>query len=422
MSTGAEARGDTAMGGNQPSTKQGIDPGSPGTRPRRTLKLGQRAAQAVLVILLAAGCFLSLFPWGRAFTRTALLLPALIGASEPAPLVLAGDSVRFRRITMSSAIGPIFLDLYEPTTPPPPIPGGREAIIDIAGAGDQRAVPQLINLQRSFAREGIVTVNVGTSALFNYQVSARDGEAVVQAFELLEHWPGVDPHHIGIISFSVGDLLACVGAADPRIRDRVAFLGMLGGYFDATSLLGTVGRRAQDVDGKMQPWQPMPSTFYTLANTVSSLFSPTEKKLMLRAFPFDKITPPLTARQQAQLSPTVAALYHLLEGDEPGSVDRNLAALSPQMKALLSQLSPMSVINQIHAPIHLLHDRNDLSIPFSQALEFAAALARLHHPYDFAAYSIFSHVQVRSNLDLGQLLGDGTRLFGVLDSILLVGS
>ena len=107
---------------------------------------------------------------------------------------------------------------------------------------------------------------------------------------------------------------------------------------------------------------------------------------------------------------------------EPSSVDRNLAALSPQMKALLSQLSPMSYINQIHAPIHLLHDRNDLSIPFSQAPEFAAALARLHQPYDFASYGIFSHVQVKSNLNLGQVLGDGTRLFGVLDSILLVGS
>lgn len=386
------------------------------------MKLGQRAAQAALILLLAAGGFLSLFPWGRAFTRSALLLPSLIGVSEPAPLVLAGDSVSFKRITISSSSGPIFLDIYQPTTPPPPIPGGREAIINVAGAGDQRKVPQLINLERSLAREGIVTVNVGTPKLFNYQLSAADGEAVVQAFQLLEHWPGVNPQHIGIITFSVGDFLACVGAADPRIRDHVAFLGFLGGYFDATTLLATVARRSQVIDGKVQSWQPMPSTFYTLANTVNSLFSPTEKKLMLQAFPFNRIAPPLTRQQQAQLSPTVAAFYHLLEGDEPSSVDHNLAALSPQMKALLTQLSPMSYINQIHAPIHLLHDRNDLSIPFSQAQEFAAALARLHHPYDFAAYSIFSHVQVKSNLALGQLLGDGTKLFEALDSILLVGS
>jgi hypothetical protein len=410
------------MDDKQPSTRQKIDPGSAKARPKRTLKLGQRAAQAALALLLSAGCFLSLFPWGRAITRSILLLPALISVSEPAPLVLAGDPVRFRRITISSGIAPVFLDIYEPARPPPPIPGGREAIITIVGAGDNRNVPQFLNLAQTFAREGVVVVNVGTPALFQYKVSARDGEAVVQAFELLEHWPGVDPHHIGILSFSVGDLLACVGAADPRIRDRVAFLGIIGGYFDVTSLLRIVGRRAQNVDGQTQPWHPITTDLYTLASSVSSLLSPAENKLLQKAFPLNNFAPPLTAQQQAQLAPDAAAYYHLLEGDEPGRVDHNLTALSPQMKALLIQLSPMSVIDQIRAPIHLLHDRNDSSIPFTQAQEFAAALARMHHPYDLAAYSIFSHVLIQSNLGLAQLLSDGTKLFQALNSILLVGS
>lgn len=389
---------------------------------QHTLKMGRRAAQAVLVLLLGAGCFLSLLPWGRAFTRSAFLLPALISASEPVPLVIAGDPVRFRRITISSTNGPVFLDMYEPDTPPPPIPGGREAIIDAVGVGDNRNVPQLVNLSRSFAREGIVVVNIGTPTLFQYKVSPRDGEAVVQAFELLERWPGVDPQRIGIIAYSAGVTPACLGAADPRIRDRVAFLAIFGGYFDATSMLGTFGRRAQFIDGHMQPWQPDSTPLYALISTVSSLLSPTDNTLLRKAFPVDKIGPPLTAQQQAQLSPDAAAFYHLLEGDEPGNVDRNFNALSPQMKALLIQVSPMLVFDQIRAPIQLLHDRNDPSIPFTQSQEFAAALARSHHPYDFAAYSIFSHVQIQSNLSLGQLLSEGTKLFQALYRILLVGS
>src|SRR6266487_529011 len=290
----------------QPSTRQGIDPGSPGAKPKRTLRLGQRAAQAALAFLLCAGCFFSLFPWGRSLARSTFLLPAVISASEPAPLVLAGDSVRFRRITLSSTIGPVFLDIYEPATPPPLIPGGREAIIEVVGAGDNRAVPQLVNLSQSLAREGIVVVNVGTPTLFNYQVSARDGEAVVQAFEFMEHWPGVDPQHIGIIAFSVGDLLACVGAADPRIRDRVAFLALLGGYVDVTSLLRAVGRRAQVVNGQTQPWQPISIDLYVLARSVSGLLSSTDQRLLQQAFPLATIAPPLSAQQQAQLSPDAA--------------------------------------------------------------------------------------------------------------------
>jgi len=39
-----------------------------------------------------------------------------------------------------------------------------------------------------------------------------------------------------------------------------------------------------------------------------------------------------------------------------------------------------------------------------------------------SAYSIFSHVVIQGNLNLPQELGDGSKLFGVLTSILLVGS
>ena len=155
---------------------------------------------------------------------------------------------------------------------------------------------------------------------------------------------------------------------------------------------------------------------------MSSLLSLTDQQLLQQAFPLTTRALPLTAQQQAQLSPDATAYYHLLEGDEPGSVDGNLAALSPPLKVLLNQLSPLSVLGQIRAPIHLLHDRNDPSIPFTQGQEFAAALARIHHSYDFAAYGIFSHVQVQSNLGLAQELGDDTKLLGVLDSMLLVGS
>src|SRR5205085_4576679 len=170
------------------------------------------------------------------------------------------------------------------------------------------------------------------------------------------------------------------------------------------------------VDGQTRAWHPVTTTLYVLAYSMSSQLSPTDQKLLQKAFPLTKFGPPLTTQQQAQLTPGAAAFYHLLEGDEPGSVDRNLAALSPQIKALLIQLSLMPFIDQLRAPIHLLHDRNDPSIPFTQAQEFATALDRIHHPYDLAAYSIFSHVLVQSNLGLGQVLSDGSKLFQALYS------
>ncbi|HET9918269.1 MAG TPA: hypothetical protein VFQ30_00410, partial [Ktedonobacteraceae bacterium] len=116
------------------------------------------------------------------------------------------------------------------------------------------------------------------------------------------------------------------------------------------------------------------------------------------------------------------AAYHLLEGDEPDKVDANIAALTPQIKTLLQQLSPSSVINQIRAPIYLLHDRNDQFVSFTQSRDFAQALTRINHPHDFAELGIFQHVEVRPDLTLNQTLTDGTNLSRILTEMLLAGS
>src|SRR5690349_5636451 len=157
----------------------GRSEGAAELRGRVGVGVGRRwwVTRVVLVCLWGMGVLMALTPWGRSLTRSALLLPALMDGSEPAPLVLAGDAVRFRRMTIASADGPAFVDLVGPVGAVPLSPGGREAIIDVVGVGDNRDVPQLVSLSRSLAREGVVVVNVGTPRLFQYQVAARDGEA-----------------------------------------------------------------------------------------------------------------------------------------------------------------------------------------------------------------------------------------------------
>lgn len=390
------------------------------SKAKQSRGVGTLLARILLVLLFGTSFFLSVFPWGRAIVRTSLLLPALISASEPPPLSLLGDAVSFKRTTISSRNGPIFLDIYEPTTSPPLVPGVHAAIINIVGVGDNRNAAQLINLSRSFAREGIVVVNMGTPALFNFQVTTQDSEAVVQTFQTIAHWPGVDPNRIGILGFSAGGTLACLAAIDPRIRDRLAFITLFGSYFNATSLLRDFGRRALIVNGHSQPWQPYYVPEQVLSNAMSSTLTSTESKLFQQTFVQNGR--PLDASQQSQLSPSAAAAYHLLEGDEPARVDANLALLSPQMRAKLEQLSPSSVISGVHAPIYLLHDRSDQYVPFTQSRDFAAVLAHIHHVYDFAEFGIFSHVEVRAGLNYGQLLGDGSQLFRIVSKMLIPAS
>lgn len=408
----------------QEHTQQAVTPPVAGNaapaKTKRRRRFGSTIARVVLVLLFGIGFFLSVFPIGRAGLRATLLLPTLLMASEPAPMAVLDEPVRRTRMTISSRDGPVYLDIYAPTTTAPLVSRTRGGVIMIPGIGDNRNVPQLVNLSLALARAGLVVMNMTTPTLINYNLSAQDSDGVVQAFNVLAHWPGVSAHRIGLIGFSGGGPIICFAAADPRIRDQVAFVALFGSYFNATSLLRAVGRRALTVNGHVQPWQPNPFPIQVLANVISGTLPSSEGSRLQNAFtPGGKL---LTAQDLAQLSPSTVAAYHLLAGDEPNQVDANLAALPSQAHALLDELSVNRVIGQIRVPIYLLHDRSDTSVPFTESRDFAAALMRIHHPYDLAEFGIFEHVEVRADLGIGQVLGDAPRLLHVLSEILLPSS
>ncbi|MFI5272267.1 MAG: hypothetical protein ACHQ4H_04445 [Ktedonobacterales bacterium] len=388
-------------------------PAHPQRLPRRAI-----VARVVLVLLFALGTFAALVPVGRAATRAALLLPALITLQQPAPLVAAGDPVRHTQHQLSGTTGPIYLDEYAPTGPPPPIPGARQGVVIISGVGDNRGVDQLINLSTSLARAGLVVVNVTTDTLIDYDLSAADADAVVRAVQFTQRLPGVGADRVGILGFSAGGALASLAAADPRDRDTLAFITLFGGYFDATSLLADYGRRGYTVaSGQFVQWQPDIVPLTVFANAIADTLPPDQGEALRSAFTIYGFAP-LTPDQLATLSLPAAAAYHLLAGDQPSLAEANIAALSAPMRALLMSLSPDSVVARIRAPIYLLHDRNDQFIPYTQSRMFSAALDQLAHPHQYAEFGIFAHVEVKSGVGGWQLVQDGATLFRLLSGML----
>jgi hypothetical protein len=389
---------------------------APPGRSRRSLSLVFRI---VLLLLFAAGFFLSCLPLGWATVRSALILPALLSTSQSAPLAIGGDPIKHTQMTVPSATGIVNLDIYQPTVPAPLVAAARSGVLIIPGVGDNRQDAQLVNLSEEMARSGLVVMDMLTSALKNYMITALDSDATVQAFKALSHLPGMAHSRSGIIAFSGGVPLACFAAADPRIRTQVAYVTLFGGYFNTTSLLRAFGRRAIDIDGKLEKWQPNIVPLQTIANIITQDFTQDEQDLITNAISTDT---PLEANDISSLSPGAQAAYHLLIGDEPQRVDANIAALPPAIHVQLAELSPSRVIQQILAPMYLLHDRNDTLVPVTESRAFAAALAKLHHPYDYVEFHIFDHVEVRAHSNLGLILGDGSHLFSLLDKILVSSS
>lgn len=373
-------------------------------------------ARTMLLLLLLLGALLSLAPNGRAALRGMLLVPAVLQPNKTTPLSVSGSGVRHTTMSLSARSCPVYLDIYEPDDDAPPLPGAREGVVVIPGIGDERKDSQLINLSTSLAREGIVVMDLTTPALIARRLDPDDVDAVVQAFLALAQHPSVGVGRAGILGISGGGDLGMLAAADPRIRDQLGFMMLFGGYYDAKTLLRDFGRRALDVDGALQPWTPNPVPVEALAKTIAPTLPAYDAKLLVGSL--SEHGKPLTAAQLASLSPGALAAYHLLRGDDPGHVDANIATLTPAMQRDLVALSPSAVLNDIHAPIYLLHDRNDTYVPFTESRAFAAALVKANHPHDFVELNIFAHVEVKYGLGIGPLVDDGVRLFGILAELL----
>lgn len=404
---GTESQDTMKVNEEQETTKKGKPlkmPGAFQSKPGLTRKWGIYFARITLILLFVSGFLLSMVPLGRATLRAALLLPELLTASEPAALEPFNDPTEHIQMTLNARNGPVYVDVYAPTTPVPLIPGTRGGVINIVGVGNNRTLPQLINFSQSLAHMGVVVMNMTTPNLIGYDISVQDSNAVVQVFLAMAHWPGVNTNHIGIIGFSAGGVLACLASVDPRIQKQVASIGLFGSYFNAISLLRIFGQRAYTVGGHKQPWNPTDTAIRTLSNIITRPLPPYEATRIVSALaPGGK---KLTSKDLAQMTSGSVAVYHLLVGDEPNEVDKNMASLPPQIQTLLVKLSPSTVVDKIRAPIYLLHDRGDQSIPVTESRDFAATLTRINHPHEFAEFGIFQHVQVRTDLGLSQLLND----------------
>lgn len=394
-----------------------VTSGHAGVRVRQALRIGARALLALLTVSTAA---LAFSPAGRAATRATFLLPSLVTGEESRMEDTLGEPFAHTSTVIDSADGPVYLDIFAPTSPNPLIPHLREGLVVIPGVGDNRAVPQVLNLMHSLARAGVVAVEMTTNTLISYDMKPATVDAIVQATLFTQHIPSVGRDRVGLVGFSAGGSLACDAAADPRIAGALPFVTSFGGYYDARSLLTDIGRRALTADGVTTPWAVTGVPIQTLANIIGDQLPGNDALTLENGFNPEGIY--LTSDSVAKLSPAGQAAYHLLVGDQPDRVSTNVAALPPTLDQLLVTLSPSAVVTGIRAPVYLLHDRNDQYVPYTESRAFDAALTRLGRSHQYAEFSIFQHVEVRSGLGLGQLAHDGGTLFQILIQVMLPGS
>jgi dienelactone hydrolase len=155
---------------------------------------------------------------------------------------------------------------------------------------------------------------------------------------------------VGTFGISVGGGMLLVAAGrEPALRE-VAFVAILGGYYDIDTYLASVASRSQLAGGSVVAWEPSAEALERLPPAAIDLVPPADRDAVRQAL--------------------AATSYH--------EALARFRALGPGAREAYDSVSPEIVWRDIRAPIYWIHDPLDTYEPLAEA-EAARAAPRDGH-------------------------------------------
>ncbi len=231
--------------------------------------------------------------------------------------------------------------------------------------------PQVPRLGAALARAGFAALLYWSPAMRDLRLDPQDAGGIALAYRWLIEQPSVDAGRSGLLGTCVGGSFALIAAADPSIRDRVAFVVAWAPYESMRSLARDIASSTSSSDEAPTPWQVDQLARKVYVRTLTAVLEPGEAE-QLRIACGDQ-----GGRVDDRgLSAEGRAVYPLLTALDAGAAEAALGRLPAAMQDRLDAMSPRGFLPDIHAPLILLaHDRDDLVIPIGESRRLVAALA-----------------------------------------------
>ena len=257
--------------------------------------------------------------------------------------------------------------------------GTIAAIVLVPGvAAKGKDDPRLLHLARMLTRAGFDVLVPDIPNLRALEVRPGDARHIADAvLELSEHGGGGRCVGLAAVSYAVGP--AVLAALDPRVRDRVAFVLGIGGYYDLSAMVTflTTGhyRGGDDLAWRRLAVEPRAKWLFALANA-GRVQDPGDRDL-LRAMARRKLAEPTAdiADLATGLGTEGTAVHALLENTEPGRVAALIAALPAAIRADLEALDLSARdLRPLAGRLILIHGRDDRLVPADESRRLAAAV------------------------------------------------
>ena len=359
-----------------------------------------------LVLFVAGAGFLTLAPQGRAMVKTAFFISQVVPA-VPSLAWFQPEPIR-ERIQVPTPEGLREADLYRP-----PGDGPYTAtlfFLGVAPAGPDDS--RVVSLGDALARAGMVTLMYWSPEMLDRRIHSPDIQNLVAAFQFLQAQPMVDEARVGMAGLCVGASFVLMAAAQEEVRGDIAFVNAFGPYFRLEDLARAIGTGTRFSGDERNEWAPGNLTReVTTKLLLESLASEPEAAQVDQALAQGGDLSP------ADLSAEGYAVYRILAGGTVEEVESAVSAFPADLLAKMTEVSPERYVDEIVAPVLIMHDRGDDAVPPEESRRLAAALGD-HRVERYTEFSLFQHVTPTRPVGVIELGRELNKLFWYLYGIM----
>jgi len=319
----------------------------------------------------------------RAAIKTGLLLASVLPVGSSGFVETVTPPPIYEQIRYPAGSTQIVADIYRP-----PGTDRHGAVIFVPGMTSDFYGSPIVQASTSLARVDIVVMIPHLNGIQRNRLLLEDVDAVVMGFQYLQGQAFVDPTRVGLAGFCVGSSIALVAAEDSRINERVAFVYTFGGYYNLIDYFVAIATSRTTYKGQEQPWHPGAMTITGFAGHIfDALDDPRDKEIIsqsaLRGDLKAGSIPP-------GLSPLGRTAYGLLTTQDPDEVKALMGQIPKEKLEPFIRLSPSSGIQNLRAPVYIMHDLGDTGVPYMESRRLADSLPEGQRFY--SEFTIFEHV------------------------------
>ncbi len=319
----------------------------------------------------------------RAAANVAVFLLKVLPMLPSRPLNWVTSTPIVEQLTYPTLTDAAHGDLYRPSTPGPH-PG---MVVCLGVVPFEVDHPQVPRLGEALARSGFAALLYWSPAMRDLRLDPADNENIALAYDTLLQQPFIDRTRSGLLGTCVGGSFALMAAANPRIRERVAFVVSFAPYGSMWTLARDIASSSRLIGDVRVPWEVDQLTRKVYVHSLTTTLEPREGDLLQRAFSDSSVV-----ADPASLSEDGRSIYRLFSARTITEADDSLRQLPDSLQQLLAAMSPIAYRDDIEAPnIIIGHDRDDAVIPVNESRQLQLALSG-RGTVHYTEFSMFQHM------------------------------